>query len=752
MQYVGADTHGGWIFGGGRLVGVNTVVTAERERRSDGDRLADPATTRSGTSFRPDIEGLRAVAVVMVVLFHAGVPGVGGGFVGVDVFFVVSGFLITGMLWRDVSTTGTVGLARFYGARARRLLPAGGLVLVVTAICSALLLPPLQARDVLGDEIASALYVGNYRFALHGTDYLAADAPPSPFQHFWSLGVEEQFYLLWPALIIGAAWLVRRTSRRNRAAATPSAAPYLLVLALVAAASFAISLVWTDTLPPWAFFSLPSRAWELAAGGLVALSARGWSRLPSAAAALAGWSGLALLVLACTRLDETTPYPGTAALLPVLGTVLVIGAGCATPRWGVGPGLALPPVRAVGRVSYSWYLWHWPVLLLVPALIGHPLDLTGRLGALALSGGLAVLTLHLVENPVRFAAPLRISAARSLALGGIITAVAVCAGLLLLLARPVPVGHGAAAADLTVATARMPVATPTVNPHDAAVQQLTAQVQAAVTESAATLAVPSNLSPALADAPADKPEVFANGCVRSWLEVGVSECASGDPFSTTTVALVGDSHAAMWSPAFESATEQRHWRLETLGKVTCPLLDLPITSPYLGREYSECEQWRGQVVARLQAERPQLIVLSMSRRYGGDFGFIAYDPAWLDSLTRMVAQLRATGAAVLVLGPIPDPHSTVPTCLSAHLDDVTACSPPRPVAVNAGGIAAEAAATAAGGGQYADLTELFCTADRCPVIVGKDLVFRDDNHLTLEHALALTPVVTALTDRALAPR
>ncbi|MFF0818326.1 SGNH hydrolase domain-containing protein [Rhodococcus sp. NPDC003318] len=728
---------------------MSTVATAEHERRSGGDSSADAAATRTGSTFRPDIEGLRAGAVVAVVLFHAGVPGLDGGFVGVDIFFVVSGFLITGMLWRDVSTTGTVGLARFYGARARRLLPAAGLVLVVTAFASALLLPPLQARDVLGDEIASALYVGNYRFALHGTDYLAADAPPSPFQHYWSLGVEEQFYLLWPGLIVGAAVLVRHSARRRGTAATASAMPYVLVLALVAATSFAVSLAWTDTLPPWAFFSLPSRAWELAAGGLVALSVHGWRRLPSSVAAVAGWAGLALLVLACTRLGETTPYPGTAALLPVLGTVLVIGSGCAASRLGVGRALSLPPVRAVGRVSYSWYLWHWPVLLLVPALLGHSLDLSGRLGAMALSGGLAVLTLHLVENPVRFAAPLRDSASRSLALGAAVTAVAVCTGLVLLVARPVPVGHGAAAADLTV-TAASPVATPAVDPHDAEVQQLTAQVQAAVTQSAATPEVPSNLSPSLADAPADKPGVFVNGCVRSWLEVGQSECASGDPASTTTVALVGDSHAAMWDPALESAAEQRHWRLETMGKVTCPLLDLPITSPYLGREYTECEQWRDQIIERLQAERPQLIVLSMSRRYGGDFGFTMYGPAWLDSLTRVVAQLRATGAAVLVLGPVPDPHSTVPTCLSAHLDDTTACSPPRPVSVNAAGVAAEAAATTAAGGQYADLTDLFCTADRCPVIVGKNLVFRDDNHLTLEHALALTPVVTALAERALA--
>src|SRR5271155_4910024 len=219
-------------------------------------------TEQSG--FRRDIEGLRAVAVLAVVLFHAEVPGVGGGFVGVDVFFVISGFLITGLLWREVSTTGAVRLRRFYGARARRLLPASATVGVITMIGAAVLLPPLRARTVIDDGIASALYVGNYRFALHGVDYLAAFAAPSPFLHYWSLGVEEQFYLVWPAIIIGTAWLIRRVRRPTAAQATSSGRPYLVVLALVTAASFGLSLVLTRLVPPLAFFSLPTRAWELA--------------------------------------------------------------------------------------------------------------------------------------------------------------------------------------------------------------------------------------------------------------------------------------------------------------------------------------------------------------------------------------------------------------------------------------------------------------------------------------------------------
>ena len=709
----------------------------------------DAASLRAGArslpqnQFRTDIEGLRAVAVVAVVLFHAGLPGVGGGFIGVDVFFVVSGFLITGLLWREASGTGMVRLARFYGARARRLLPAAVTVLVATCIASAALLPPLQARSVIGDGIASALYVGNYRFAIQGTDYLAADAPPSPMQHYWSLGVEEQFYLLWPALIIGTAWLLARAARRTGTVATRSAAPSALVLALLAAASFMISLSWTNSSPSWAFFSLPTRAWELAVGGLVALTAGAWRQLPGPSAAVVGWGGLALIVVTCTQVGEGTPYPGTTALLPVLGTALVIGAGCATPDLGVGHFLSKSAMRSVGRLSYSWYLWHWPVLLLAPALFGQPLGLAGRLAMVVVSFGLAILTLHLIENPARFSPALRLSAERSLAVGGALTAVAVCVGVVLLMVRPVPVGHGTAAAPVAPVAPAAPSAEGMPPPP----MSVRDQVLAAVAKSTELGPVPTNLTPPLGAIA--KPDVFVNGCVLSWRDVEQPECVSGDVGAATTVALVGDSHAAMWHPALEPVARERHWRLETMSKVLCPLMELPINSPYLGRTFTECGQWRGDAIARLEKERPRLIVLDMARRYGADFGFTSYDQAWLDSLTRLVQRLRGTGAGVLVLGPVPDPHSTVPTCVSAHMDNATECSPVRSVAVNDTGIAAEAAATAAGGGQYADLSELFCTADRCPVIVGNTLVYRDDNHVTIEYAQVLGPLLADLVDGAL---
>lgn len=719
--------------------------TTESETVS-GDAAAGGPRPRAG--FRPDIEGLRAIAVLAVVLFHGNVPGVGGGFVGVDVFFVISGFLITGLLWREVDAAGTVRLGRFYGARARRLLPASATVGVATAIGSALLLPPLEAKSVIGDGIASALYVGNYRFAQQGVDYFQiGNRPPSPFQHYWSLGVEEQFYLVWPALIIGTTWLVRRARRRaGSAPAASSKTPYLFALALVGTVSFVWSLAATTAMPSVAFFSLQTRAWELAVGGLVALTATHWRRLPAFVASIVGWIGLAMILLACSQLNGTTPFPGTAALLPVLGAALVIGADCRTASGGCGRFLALRPMRAIGRVSYSWYLWHWPVLLLATPLLGRPLGPIDGLVAILVSLGLAVLTLRLIENPFRYAAPVRRSSTLSLAVGGVATAIAVCVGVALQVVVPTPVGHGPPAPTLRVNAGPAPTGG-NVELYDAAIQHTFAQVQAAVAASADLKAVPSNLDPPLADAVYGKPSDELKGCVLNLLEVAQPECATGDTASPTRVALIGDSNAAMWSPAFREVADQHHWRLEVLSKAACPMLDLPINI-FFQRKFNECEQWRGQIISRLQSEHPRLVVLGMSRHDIGT-GFPPYARAWIDSLTRLVQQLRGIGTNVLELGPIPDLHSMVPDCLSVHLGDATACSSPRQTAVNERGMAAESVATKAGGGQYADVTELFCTTERCPPIVGNTLVYHNEFHVTPQYARLLAPVMGALADRAL---
>jgi len=713
----------------------------------------------ANSAFRPDIEGLRAVAVLAVVLFHAGVAFLPGGFVGVDVFFVISGFLITGMLWRETANSGTVSLRRFWGARARRLLPASVLVGVVTIIASALLLPPLQAKTVSIDAITSALYVSNYWFAFTGVNYFGREnlLSPSPFQHYWSLGVEEQFYLVWPLLILLTAWLVRRFRRVDGAA---SPLPYLLVLALIAAVSFFFSVALTYVLPPFAYFSLPTRAWQLALGGIVAFTVPWWRKLPEAAAAALGWAGLAMIVTAYVLVDGTLPYPGVAAALPTVGAALVIGAGCAAAAQGVGALLGTAPMRAIGRVSYSWYLWHWPVLVLAPAALGHRLGVGATVAAVGLSLTLAVLTMRYVENPVRFSAALRDSPRRSLAMGGFTTAAAVIAGVITLVAVHIPSGRGPDATPLTVTASPVPAGSP-IQTYDAAVRSAFDQVQAAVSASLSMTEVPPNLTPALTGQAAEVASMQSGGCLRV-LPLDSSphpDCATGDPNSPVTVALVGDSQSAMFNPAFEALTEERGWRLLRFAKVACPIVDLPSATHFnaMAEAFSRCAKWRAGIMDRLRAERPALVVVSSARGYGNDglgiwgqAGFDHFDSGWVGGLGRFTAEMRALGSQVLVVGPTPGSAGLVPVCLSEHIDDPLACSFPVPRWVNPIGIAAERAAVEGNGGQYADTTELFCARGKCPVIVGNAMVFYDSGHLSREYSLTLAPVMGALADRALA--
>src|SRR5215212_8279567 len=467
------------------------------------------ACVQTTSRFRADVEGLRAVAVLAVVVYHAGLSQVRGGFVGVDVFYVLSGFLITGLLWEELQTTAGLRLGAFYGRRARRLLPAAVLVLMVTLAASWVWLSPLQARGAARDAAAAALYVANYRFALQRTDYLA-DASPSPLQHYWSLGVEEQFYLLWPLLLLVVFLAGRRLRVRSPAVAAAALVP-------VGVGSFALSLRLTVVAQPWAFFSLPTRAWELAAGGLVALAASRLARLPGLAAATLGWLGLEAILWSITRFGPSTPFPGAAALFPVAGTAAVLAAGCAAPR--LGPSLLLGrwPLQLGGRLSYAWYLWHWPLLVLAPAVVGHPLSPVPRLGLAAAGGLLAAATVRLVENPVRFLARLAARPSRSLALGAALTATAAAAAVATASLSPVPRGRGVAAPPAVIPIAPPPARTrsakPQQDPAEARLAKLSAPVLEAVAKAARTRTVPANLDPSLASAHADQPPPVADGCL-----------------------------------------------------------------------------------------------------------------------------------------------------------------------------------------------------------------------------------------------
>ncbi|HEX8004586.1 MAG TPA: acyltransferase family protein [Mycobacteriales bacterium] len=673
--------------------------------------------SRSTPGFRADVEGLRAVAVVAVVLFHAGVPAVAGGYVGVDVFFVLSGFLITGLLWREARETGRVDFARFYARRVRRLLPAAALVIAGTVAVSPAVLSPLRAGDVAKDGAAAALYAANYRFATVATDYFAA-AEPSPLLHFWSLAVEEQFYVVWPLLL---AFVARRRDATRATAAT---------LAGLVAMSFAACVVVTADARPWAFFSLPTRAWELGIGGLVALAAPRLRTLRPSVATVLGWAGLAAILLAAVTYDDHTRFPGPAAALPVLGTAAVVMAGCARTRNGVAAVLGRAVPRAVGRVSYSWYLWHFPVLILAaPAS-------TAVATAIAVATILpAAVTLHLVENPVRFST--RLTTRRSLALGAALTSLAAVAAFGTGATLPEPKGTTSAAPAPALSAAPSATNAPTVADR----------VAQAVADAVRVTSVPANLDPSLKRARSDKPRHVADGCHLSYEQAAARGCTYGT--GRDAILLTGDSHAAQWFPALEAVARQRGQRLVALTKSTCPPFDVSVFSPVLGRHYRECDAFRANVLDRVRTERPKVVVLGAARHYEERlYGFAPYGPEWLAGIERTVRSIEATGAQVVVLSPTPRTHGNVPDCLATHLDRVRSCLRDVPSAFDRSGIDAERAAVTEAGGTYLDVQPWLCARDACPVVVGTMLVYRDDNHLTTVYPTWLAPVVAEGLDTA----
>ncbi len=704
--------------------------------------------------FRKDIEGLRAVAILAVVLYHAHVGAVPGGYVGVDVFFVISGYLITDHLWREVHDRRRISFSTFYGRRIRRLLPASFLVLAVTAVASAAILPPLTARSVLKDGVACALYVGNYRFALLQTNYLTASAAPSPFQNYWSLGVEEQFYLIWPAVLLLAslAWRRRAGRHAGRRDRPPSRATAAAVLGVIAVASCAFSVWLTNASEPWAFFSLPTRAWELAVGGLIALGAPLIARMRGRP--LLGWIGLGLVAWSVATFTSSTPFPGTAALVPVLGAAAIIAAGTG-PRSAHGPVriLRTSPMQVVGRVSYSWYLWHWPMLILVPVALGHALSLAQNLSVAAISFVVATATFVLVERPVRLSSWLSTAPSRSLRLGAALTFAAVGACVLSVLSLPSLTGSGhapVASAALRASTKAQVKAAAAADPVLSQLYQQTAAINAQVARSLAVQDVPANLEPSLPDADADEPPVFVDGCLDSYTDSSLRPCVFGDTTASTTVVLFGDSHAAMWFPAVEQAAEKFDWRLITWTKATCPPFPLPIFSPELGRTFTECDDWRADVLSQIAAIHPALVILGVARHYTDIYNFTPYSPVWLSGLGQEVGDIRGLGAQVVVFGPVPKPPFDVPGCLSAHLTDATACTVPVDVGLDVPGMAAEMLAVTKSGGTYVDTQPWFCTLSTCAVMVDNLVVYRDDNHLTQAYASFLAPVVEPLLQRAIA--
>jgi len=360
------------------------------------------------------------VAIITVVLYHYQLPPFTGGYIGVDVFFVISGFVITRMLLRERDETGHTSLVEFYARRVRRIIPAATVVLIVTTILSFILLGTSTGLSTAHDAISAALFYANIHFAHSGSDYLNSSAPPSALVHFWSLSIEEQFYFVWPSVLALVAVIA---ARRRRGA-------LIVTLVTIWVASTSYSIFLTSSNGNAAFYSSLARASELALGALVAVTALTWRRLPGAVAGALSWLGLASIALCAIIYSSTTIFPGAAVLWPTLATAVVIAAGEA--RCGVGAErlLGTRAMVAVGAISYSLYLWHWPLYALTTQRLGYTPQWWWRVGLVVVAVLLATLSYQLLENPIRRNPNLRAHRGRTLALGAVLIAVTLSTSLI----------------------------------------------------------------------------------------------------------------------------------------------------------------------------------------------------------------------------------------------------------------------------------------------------------------------------------
>jgi peptidoglycan/LPS O-acetylase OafA/YrhL len=678
---------------------------------------------KGAREFRADVEGMRAVAVGLVLLYHGGVPLVRAGFVGVDVFFVISGFLITGMLVREVEGSGRVSLARFYARRAKRLLPAAALVLAVTAALVYLLVPPVDRPVFAGDVSWAALYAVNWRLADRSVDYLAEDVGVSPVQHYWSLSVEEQFYLVWPVLLLLVAWWVRRSGwsvRRSMAAG----------LSLVAIPSLAWSIALTRREPSAAFFVTTTRMWELAMGAFVAIAAARLARLPRRAAAATAWLGLAAVLASAMVYSTRTPWPGLAALLPTLATAVVIGAGPAAGDAGPVRLLGTRPMVWVGGLSYSLYLWHWPLLVVAAARWGELGPLASG-AVLAVATACAWLAYRLVEDPLRHAPSMARTSWLPLTVG---------AGL-----SVVGLGAGLAVAHLSAAEVE------TRRPRGAAVLADDPRGDPA----GAPVDRVDWFVPDPVDAPADVPLAYRDNCQVSPASSDPITCEYGDPKGSWTLAMVGDSKILQWLPALDPIAKRRGWKLVTYTKSGCPFTDSLI---YLQRyePYDSCLEWNHKVIRLLLAGSIDAVITSQNKSSAIERGRRMSREETIiqmaDGLHRHWKALRAAGVEVVAVRDTPRPDINVLACVAENRDRLSACTYQRAAGERINASYAQLMALARTPGvHWIDLNDAICPTAQCAPVIGNALVYRQGSHITATYVETLTPRLEAALSAVLAP-
>lgn len=633
-------------------------------------------------TYRSDIDGLRAVAILVVVAFHVGVPGFSGGFVGVDVFFVISGFLITGLLVREQDSSGRIDILDFYARRVRRIVPAMGLVLVaVMALGLAVLLPIGEQQAFATSVQAVAGFASNLYFKTVLSDYFRARANGLPLLHTWTLAVEEQFYLIWPLALTMTAWLAgtARLGRRR------------LLAWLIAAGSLA-SLVACATMtwrwPQWTFFLTPFRAWEFGAGALIAFLPRGVGISPRRGVLLT-LGGLAAIGAATALISGRTLFPGIAALLPVAGAAAVIAGGAAAPSAGVTRLLGSMPMVAIGKVSYSWYLWHWPLLALWSVATLKERSLAAGLLLALLALLLAGLTWRFVEEPVRRRRPGPFATRSGAVVAGvaILAACAALAGGLRVWAD-----HGA-----------------TVTPQAAAA-------------GAALRSRSKRLS----------------GCeipVGSRDLGSMANCRRGALSPSTTVLLWGDSHARHLEPALTAMAQVAGYAVLYRVRSECgPRLSSP-DRMFSARTFRvlDCKAFNQAVLDSLPAAMAEGVVgVAIAARWE------ARPDHWREDLMEIVARLRARGLRVLLLADVPQYPVDIPACVARR--GWTACDLNR-ATVDAGRAAEvrflKSLAASDPGVAVWDPVDTMCSPTVCSPVKAGAVLYGDGGHLSRAGALSL---------------
>ena len=676
-----------------------------------------PTSPSAQSGYRSDIQALRAVAVASVVLFHLWPSLLPGGFIGVDVFFVISGYLITGHLVRQSVSTGQISLRSFWSGRARRLLPAAFTVLFLVEVATFLVVPITRWQQFLSETIASAVYVENWLLSANSVDYMASTNPASPVQNFWTLSVEEQFYIVVPLLLI-AATLIRTWSRRTT---------LMFVIALVTIASFGWGVLQTQAAPPLAYLSTLTRAWEFGVGALISFIA--W-RVSGGIRQLATTVGVALIVISAYTMGGAA-FPGIAALVPVVGTALCIAANSDSGSW-LGRAGTWSWVAFLGAISYSLYLWHWPLIVLVPFITGTAIS--GWTGILVLLGACACATLsfHLIENPLRYA-PVFTTSPRALRN----VAVAAVAGSLVVVI-PAIAGMYRAENSAQVASARTAALIAT-NPRCLGAQSLDPASTPCINAALDGLLVPDPVAAGRDD----------SNRAECWATNGVTDlhvCSLGQTEGAVKhLIAVGDSHNNTLIAAYEQIAKTNHWQIDVAGHRGCywtSAIQVQATQSLV----SDCEMWKRNLNTYLQVHTEYDAVITTY-----DYGLssvvapagMTQEQTVVDGLMRAWTPLTSRGTPIIAINDNPQAGDGHADCVVKYgLAAAQACAVPRTVALGAfNGLRPAVARTS--GAHYVDLTPYYCTATTCPAVIGHVVVYRDRDHLTATYVRTLAPYLGA---------